>query len=434
MSDSLSIAAVTSTIRSLLARGVSDVMANNSGVTTRPPDRARTGASSSEQLNLYLYQTLPNAALRNQDLPLGGKSGQTGHAPLALDLFYLLTAFGRDDEDLTGNGHQLLGSAMLTLHDHAVLSREEIASAEPNSNLHEQVERIRITPQALTLDEMSRLWNTFQTQHRLSTAYKVSVVLIDSQRESRTPLPVLTRGKDDSGISSQPNLLPTVPTLEKAKIVSLGADPSLEKAIPKQVAELGDSVSIFGHRLTGIEEVQLSNSLLNELPDTEQIVGEMKTVDVSESAEGELKFELSDKPQEWVAGFYLVSATKVDDDKTHTTNQLVLPLAPKVEGVSAEAAGNNRFDVTVKVKPNLIATQKVEVLIGDRQFKIIPEQISGGEINFEIENTSAGEYLVRVRVDGVDSDPVDRSGKTSDADLNKNLKFRKEMKLVLEGA
>ena len=148
MSDSLSIAAVTSTLRALLASGVRNVLTNQDGVTTRPLDRARTGGSNLKQLNLYLYQTAVNAALRNQDFPSRTKPGETGHPPLALDLHYLVTAYGEGDEDLKGDGHQLLGQAMLTLHDHAVLSREEIKNAQPQSNLHEQIERIRITPTA----------------------------------------------------------------------------------------------------------------------------------------------------------------------------------------------------------------------------------------------------------------------------------------------
>jgi hypothetical protein len=41
---------------------------------------------------------------------------------------------------------------------------------------------VRVTLQPLSLEEMSRLWSTFQTQYRLSVAYEVSVVLIDSAR------------------------------------------------------------------------------------------------------------------------------------------------------------------------------------------------------------------------------------------------------------
>ena len=47
---------------------------------------------------------------------------------------------------------------------------------------HEQIERVRITPQPLSVDELSKLWTAFQTHFRISAAYQVSVVLIESTR------------------------------------------------------------------------------------------------------------------------------------------------------------------------------------------------------------------------------------------------------------
>ena len=88
------------------------------------------------------------------------------------------------------------------------------------SDLAEQVELIKITPQPMSTEEASKLWTAFQTNYRPSAAYHVSVVLIEGAA-TRSPLPVLTRGKPDpvpsreSGIISQPDLLPPFPTLQK---------------------------------------------------------------------------------------------------------------------------------------------------------------------------------------------------------------------------
>ena len=73
------------------------------------------------------------------------------------------------------------------LHDHPLLGAAEIEAALAESNLDQQVERIRITPQPLTLEEMSKLWTTFQTQYRISAAYQACVVLIESERARREP-------------------------------------------------------------------------------------------------------------------------------------------------------------------------------------------------------------------------------------------------------
>ena len=85
---------------------------------------------------------------------------------------------------------------MRVLHDHPLLGADEIRTALPNNDLADQIERIRITPQPMPVDEFSKLWTTFQVGYRISAAYQVSVVLIDSTRPSRTPLPVLNSRRE----------------------------------------------------------------------------------------------------------------------------------------------------------------------------------------------------------------------------------------------
>ena len=205
MSNELAIATVTATLRNLIDRDLRDELGSGI-VTTRPPDKARENVEGSNQINLFLYQTQVNAHWRNSDIPTQVRPGETGRSPLALNLYYLMTAYGRDNEDIFG--HRLLGHAMRVLHDHSTLTPNNLRAAQEDSDLHDQIERVRITPVAMTLEEISKLWATFQTQYRISVAYEASVVLIDSQIPARTPLPVLVRGSNDRGILTQPNVLP----------------------------------------------------------------------------------------------------------------------------------------------------------------------------------------------------------------------------------
>jgi hypothetical protein len=102
---------------------------------------------------------------------------------------------------------------MQVLHETPVLAREGIRRAlgVPNvisdpqnslppdlerialSGLDEQVESIKITPEALGTEELSKLWAAFQSHYRPSAGYLASVVLIESQRSTRAPLPVGAR-------------------------------------------------------------------------------------------------------------------------------------------------------------------------------------------------------------------------------------------------
>jgi hypothetical protein len=173
MSNSRAIATVTATLRNLLM-GVTAAIPDAT-VTTKPPHKARSGDTLGNQLNLFLYQTVPNAAWRQASQ--SATTAQAGPKPLPLTLYYFLTAYGRDDDDIAA--HHLLAEAMGILHHHELLSPAELQAAFPDRNGDEpQKERIRIAPQNLSSEELTRLWGLFQTPYSLSVAYQVSVVLL----------------------------------------------------------------------------------------------------------------------------------------------------------------------------------------------------------------------------------------------------------------
>ena len=161
-------------------------------VTTQPPDLARKSITKA-QLNLFLYQIAFNPAWRNMDVPRQTRPGETAPPALPLNMHFLITAYGRGESDNDSLSHRVLASAMSVLNDHAVLGRDEIRNALANNDLADQLERVRIAPQAFSTDELFKLWTAFQTNYRISTAYEVSVVLIDSRSSARAALPVLKR-------------------------------------------------------------------------------------------------------------------------------------------------------------------------------------------------------------------------------------------------
>ena len=128
MSSPLAIAAVTAVLKDLLNDGLinHDLAAHVGSITVSalPPDRIETGAQEPNQLNLFLYQVTPNPGWRNTGLPsLDSRGdGRLSNPPLALDLHYLLTAYGRDDL----NAEILLGYGMFLLHKTPVLTRKAI--------------------------------------------------------------------------------------------------------------------------------------------------------------------------------------------------------------------------------------------------------------------------------------------------------------------
>jgi hypothetical protein len=395
MSNSLAIAAVTTTLQSILFKGVTtEADLNDTTVTTLPLDRAR-GNNSNNQLNLFLYQIARNAAWANRPMPGQVQSGETGIPPLPLNLYYLLTAFGRDNDALQPLGHQLLGKAMSIMHDHPVLSSDEIRAATiasiPGNDLDRQLERIRITFQPLTLEDISKLWTGFATQYRLSAAYEVEVALIESTRPSRTPLPTLTRGPNDSGVTSQPDLSSPLPSLNQLTLPN--NQPS---------ARLNDILTLGGNHLDGTNIGAVFNHRLWTAP-----------IDVGPLPGGtpaQVQVRIPNAPAVWPAGFYTVAlmVQRPGESYRRPTNELSFSIAPAMTIAPAAApAGDITYSATCT--PEIKPEQRASLLLGDQVVIADLHALQTNILTFGAKGVSKGAYFVRLRVDGVDSLLINRA-------------------------
>ncbi len=400
MSNSLAIAATTATIRNLLLTQMPqrDGDLGDLQVTTQPPDAARKGVTSS-QINLFLYQTMINGAWRNMDLPRQVRPGESASPPLALNLHYLITAYGRGDGDNESVSHRVLGSAMSVLHDHPVLGRDEIALALANNDLGSQFERLRISPLTTPLDEMSKLWTALQTQYRLSVNYEITVILIDSRLPVSSAPPVIKRGDAGRGPS-----------------VVAGAAPTLSGITPplsQPAARLGEDIILTGTQLSTVDaSARFANPHLPAPVVLTPSVG---------PAPGQLDVHLRSQPEDptaftrWVPGFYTVSLVVVHSGMPPiVSNAVPFMLAPQIT-VSPNNAAAGSFPLTVTCAPRLADGQAVLLLFGDKQ--IWPDSITTpadpsqpSAVDFTVPNATVGKYLVRLRVDGVDSIAVVYSG------------------------
>lgn len=391
MSNALAIAAVTATLRNLLAQGIAPVPdLADTIITTQSPDRARSNGSTSNQLNIFLFLTTPNAAWRNMDNPARAKPGETGMPPLALDLQYLFTAYGQDNDIRKPFSHELLGTAMSILHDHPLLGADEIAAALPDSDLQNQIERVRFTIQPLSIEEIFRLWSGFQTQYRLSVGYLASVVLIDSTRPVRAPLPVLARSKNDSGIRSVASPVPPFPALDPLASAPLAP---------------GDLLAITGNHLDGAAVAVRFRSDRIPIPlDVPTLAG---------ATAQQVSVKIPNSPKTFPAGAYLVSVVVSTADDTSTTNEISIQVAPKITTVLPLTAQivNGSATIQLSFTPDSAPGQRVSLLLGSQEViadPIDPQKPSAA--TFVVPNAAAGDYLARLRVDGVDSNLlVDRN-------------------------
>lgn len=422
MSSPLAIGAVSAVLRDLLNNGLIDAAGAVGGlftVSAVAPDTINLEATDFvPRLNLFLYQVTPNSGWRNRGLP--SRSAASGerltNAPLAIDLHYLLTAYAKADFQ----AEILLGYAMHLLHERPVLGPAAIrkalslgdvdASLMPPafnalvaSDLADQVEQIKITPSTQSSDEMSKLWSAIQSKYRPSSAYQVSVVLIEGKRPSVSPLPVLTRGKldpvskRDRGVVVSPDVLPPLPTLFEAK-------PQKNQL----AARLGEPVTIEGTRLAGAgHEIRLMHRLFD---------GPFTIPTVTVTADGKkATFTL---PNDAMAKTGLAAGqlsatirfTPAGELVVRETNAVPLVIAPNPElGGATAARGAAVVVVTLAPNPEVRPAQQAILMLDGAEAVAEPRTAPGNPVIFKFPlSLPADTYRVRLRVDGTDSILINR--------------------------
>jgi hypothetical protein len=443
MSSALAIASVTAVLRDLLINGLIDQDLTPSlgdvKVTALPPDRIVTGDKEQSQLNLFLYQVSPNPGWRNVGLPSRDGQGQSIAAPpLALDLHYLLSAYGAQDF----HAEILLGYAMQLLHETPVLGREAIRTALgapglvsggsglpatlaalSTSALADQIEQIKIAPQTLNTEETSKLWTALQARYRASAAYHISVVLIDSRQRVRAPLPVLRRGETDRGVEATANA--NLPTIDELRL------PHSQSS-----ALIDDEMTLLVKNVEGFSAVRFTHKRLSTS-------FEVAKADVQES-DGELTVPLKisgTSPEglaipPWVPGSYSVAVIVDHEDKRFSSNEWNFSLAPRITNIAppnpVHADGGGKVTLTITCSPPIKLArvddtttrldQKVELLLGRRFPRPISPEPPPANLPppgpqpaatdtlvfiFPVTNEDLGDYLPRLRVDEVEMPLVD---------------------------
>jgi hypothetical protein len=396
MSDVFAIAAVTETLGHLIHAAV-DLAEPGSKVVTMPPNEVAVSSAES-RLNLFLYQADVDSSLRNED-PLDVHRGETADPGVPLVLHYLITPYVPGGHDPAA--HRMLGAAIRTLHDHPVLTRDDLRGARTPSDVGEQLDRIRITWQPLEEKDIYSLWSAFQTPYRLSAAFEVRVVLLDSGIPIRAGVPVLSRGRNDRGPVADANLDSPLPVLTAAA-----------PAHRQTAARAGEEVTLQGVNLDAdTATVVLSHPLLSRpVP-----------VRLLSAGSSEVRFTLSAANTVYPAGLWsvaleLASGTGADRVVT-TTNEVPLSIAPTVTaGLPLTTTRDARHTIVVEVTfvPGPLPGQQVSLLFGSRS--VAPNVIPGqpprplDHPRFLVTDVEPGRYPVRLRVAGVDSVLVDRSG------------------------
>ncbi len=406
MSNALAISAVSAVLQYSLtqvfggATGLGSVI-----VSAKAPDILQTeitAAGSGLYVNVFLHQVTHNAAWRNVELPSLAADGSTrlSSPPLALDLHYLMTAYGTNDWE----AEALLGYAVLMLHDHPVFARADIATALQNlpstnslstvlttTGLAEQMEMLKITPETLGREEIAWIWTALKADYRPSYPFMVSLVTIKSPAMTLSNLPVLQRQ-----VGALPGLATGLPTLTAV------TPPNGQPA-----AQLGDTVTVSGLAMAGTATVLLTNARLGisqTLPATVDSSGTSIQFTVPNPALPPPQPDPTDLP----AGTYSLSVTFSGAGQTKVSNSLPMTISATIDASWAPGtlAHGSNVAISVPCVPYLRPGQEVSLLIGGQQAPADPFTTPTRSPSFtfaSLQSTGGSAVPVRLRVDGIDS-------------------------------
>jgi hypothetical protein len=215
----------------------------------------------------------------------------------------------------------------------------------------------------------------------------------------------LTRGPADRGVVSQADLIPPFPAL--AAVVPPNDQVS---------AQLADDLTLHGHHLEG-EGTNITVRFTG--PRSQRV---LETSPPSGNTEDRITVRLRDgedpdappstPPQRsWAAGLYSVAALVQRPGETfrRTTNDLPFALAPTILIPVQVSSVGDEITFTVRCEPEVRPEQRVVLLVGSLEVPARPHPTQTDTLTFVTRSIAAGEYYVRLRVDGVDSLLVDRS-------------------------
>ncbi|MDX2096779.1 MAG: DUF4255 domain-containing protein [Leptolyngbyaceae cyanobacterium bins.59] len=394
MSNYLAVATVTATLqRTLQAAVQTDI--EGARITTVRPSEIGNGTPETG-VNLFLYQVITNPALNNMDATPLRSRGMPTKRQAALDLYYMFSFYGNETEL---EPQRLLGSVIRTLNDKRVIDQSMIRAAcrdstlsfLQDSDLADQVQQISVIPIDLNLEDLSKAWSVFfQTPYLLSVAYKVLVVLVEGDDSPVRGLPI--RERQTSGLA---------PFFNQPQITQVAAQGGVGEGIR------ADSVLVItGTQLKGDWGTQVRICGVDVTPtevSSTQIVLPLALIPPTALRAGVQSLQVIHPSQNASYG----------RGKESNAIPFVLRLQILVLEVSQISEEDEMRSGLLTLRTNLTigAKQRVVVVLNEWQttqpasylFDAVPRSIDSPIVPIPLKEVKPGEYLVRLMVDGAES-------------------------------
>jgi Pvc16 N-terminal domain len=180
MSDFTAISAVSLTLKALLGANITTPATLDISLQS-PKEMHQAGTESG--VSVWLYKVSRMAEMLNEP-PQRRHPDQELVRPLPVLLYYLITPMTKDP----ATSQTVLGQVLQIFNDHAILR-----GAALQGSLSGTTEQLRISLEALTIEELSQIWYALHEPYQLSVTYLVQLVNIDSGRQPIHSPPALRK-------------------------------------------------------------------------------------------------------------------------------------------------------------------------------------------------------------------------------------------------
>jgi hypothetical protein len=194
MSDYTVISAVGQTLRALLTSNITqstDAQIKNVPIELLSP-REMQDKNDSLGVSVWLYRVTRMGEMLNEP-PVRVSATQIARTPLPLLLYYLVTPVASDPM----TRHALLGKVLQVMYDHSILRGADLQGALQGTD-----EQLRVVLEALSLEDLSLVWDALSEPYQLSVSYVVQAVNIDSSMAPVQMPSVMQREADYTRILS----------------------------------------------------------------------------------------------------------------------------------------------------------------------------------------------------------------------------------------
>ncbi len=408
MSNHLAIATITAALQRAI-QGAVQADVDGARVTTVKPTDIGNGTPETG-VNLFLYQVVNNPALSNLDAPRYRNKGDFTTRKMAMELHYMVSVYGDDNELIP---QRLMGSVLRTLNEigniPAELIRETCEDATlsflQGSTLADELQQMTVMALDFNLDELSKTWSIFfQAPYILSMAYKVMVVMLESDTPLKVGLPIM--GKPQIG----------------------GAAPYLNQPVIDQVIPstgrlapivIGSTLLVQGQNLKGLHRTLIRIGGIEVCPNV--ISATELTLDLRDVPSQALKVGLQSlQVLHPPAEGSLPTGGSPSYGLGVESNAAPIILRPTVEAVTVAMTDSDDDEYaigTVTLRLNLPVDPQQRIVLFLNELSVetpmsyvfdkgVIDPDNTDHVTIPFQRVQPGDYLVRVQVDGAESQLV----------------------------